>query len=458
MRRNYFAVFASIILVFAFVAPNLAYSETTRDKLWKEDLIFIRDNLKSTHKNLFFHLKESEYNRDFQNMISQVSESSDAKLAVMLQKAVAKINDPHTAIFYHAYGYIPETFKILSDGIFLYSARRSLIDAIGMKLLYIDGTPVYFALDKIRQIVATENDYWPNYVCQLYFSSVDVLFELGIIQNKEKFTYTFCMGNGTIKTFEIDATEHVSSVFKHKNISEAKSDELPLRWQEPNKYYFHRFIGENSDVLYVKYRSCKDQKEYPVSKLLEEIDQSIRKKFQESPNYKISKFIFDVRDNVGGDSRLFYPFWNKAKEMMRIGSLGMTITLINNSTCSSGTLNAFETKKLLGATLVGLPTGSKPYSWGPCKHYNPPNNRYIVISCAYSYVGDPNMTFENNALMPDIKVELRSNDYFNLKDPQLEAALNYAPEKNCQQVLARSSFSLTKFALSWTSTASPLFP
>lgn len=458
MRRKFFAVFVSIILVFALVAPNLAYSETTRDKLWKEDLIFIRDNLKSTHKNLFFHLKESEYNRDFQNMISQVSESSDAKLAVMLQKAVAKINDPHTAIFYHAYGYVPETFKILSDGIFLYSARRSLMDAIGMKLLYIDGTPVYFALDKIRQIVATENDYWPNYVCQLYFSSVDVLFELGIIQNKEKFTYTFCMGNGTIKTFEIDATEHVSSVFKHKNISEAKSDELPLRWQEPNKYYFHRFIGENSDVLYVKYRACQDQKGYPVSQFLEEIEQSVRKKFQESAKFKISKFIFDVRDNGGGNSGLFYPFWNRAREMMRAGNLGMVITLINNSTFSSGTLNAYETKRLLGATLVGLPTGNKPYTWGPCKFYSPPNNQDILISCTYSYIGDPNMTFENNALMPDVNVELRSNDYFNLKDPQLEAALNYAPEKNCKQVLARSSFSLTKFALSWTSTASPLFP
>ncbi len=458
MRRNYFAVFASIILVFALVAPNFAFSETTRDKLWKEDLIFIRDNLKSTHKNLFFHLKESEYNRDFQNMISQVSKSSDAKLAVMLQKAVAKIKDPHTAIYYNAYEYVPETFKILSDGIFLYSARRSLIDAIGMKLLYIDETPVYFALDKICQIVATENEYWPNVIGQRYFSCVDVLFELGIIQNKEKFTYTFCMGDGTIKTFEIDATEHVSSVFKHKNISEAKSDELPLRWQEPSKYYFHRFIGENSDVLYVKYRACQDQKGYPVSQFLEEIDQSIRKKFQESANFKISKFVFDVRDNGGGNSGLFYPFWNRVREMMRAGNLGMVITLINNSTFSSGTLNAYETKRLLGATLIGLPTGNKPYTWGPCKFYSPPNNPDIMISCTYSYIGDPNMTFENNALMPDVKVELRSNDYFNLKDPQLEAALNFVPDENCQQVLARSSSSLTKSCLSWTSSVFPLFP
>ncbi len=458
MRRNYFAVFASVILVCALAVPNFAYSETTRDKLWKEDLIFIRDNLKSTHKNLFFHLKESEYNKDFQNMISQVSKSDDARLAVMLQKAVAKICDPHTAIYYNAFEYIPETFKILSDGIFLYSARRSLIDAIGMKLLYIDETPVYFAFDKIRQIVATENDYWPNVIGQRYFSCVDVLFELGIIKDKSKFNYTFCMGNGAIKTFEIDVSEHVNSVFKHKNISEAKSDELPLRWQEPNKYYFHRFIGENSDILYVKYRACQDQKGYPVSQFLEEINQSIRKKYEEMPNFKISKFIFDVRDNGGGNSGLFYPFWNKAREMMRAGNLDMVITLINNSTFSSGTLNAYETKRLLGATLIGLPAGNKPYTWGPCKFYSPPNNSDILISCTYSYIGDPNMTFENNTLMPDVNVEFRSNDYFNLKDPQLEAALNYAPKNDRQDDGVISFSSLTEFFPSWTSSASPLFP
>jgi hypothetical protein len=82
-------------------------------------------------------------------------------------------------------------------------------------------------------------------------------------------------------------------------------------------------------------------------------------------------------------------------------------------------MHAVVLKEQLGATLVGEPTGQKPNAYGEIRWLVLPNSR---IAVRYSTKYWRTASDDPPSLEPDVFVSATSSDYFDMRDPALEAA------------------------------------
>jgi len=97
-------------------------------------------------------------------------------------------------------------------------------------------------------------------------------------------------------------------------------------------------------------------------------------------------------------------------------------TLIGRATFSSALMNAFDLKARTRAILVGEPTGGKPNHYGQVSSFNLPTSGVRVFHSTRFFrlsASDP------PSLEPDVRVEIRSQDYFEGRDPVLETVLGF---------------------------------
>lgn len=167
-------------------------------------------------------------------------------------------------------------------------------------------------------------------------------------------------------------------------------------------------------ALYFKYSRCKEDEDYPFTKLFTDLDKIL--------DLNPKKIIVDLRNNQGGNSSLFDPiskilraYINKKKPQV--------FCLINRRVFSSGVLNTHEMKYKLGALLVGQPTGQGVNHYGEVKTFKLPNTKIEV-----QYSSKFFKLIEDNAttIKPDILIEPTIDDYMNGKDP----VLNYCLTQN----------------------------
>lgn len=434
--------FVLTVTIVSFLIVNITHVSSVpfpqnRDYFWTKDLENIRDTLIKKHPNLFFQESREIFMADFQDIIDNVSQYSDNKIGIVLMKDVAKIGDPHTQVYYQKFSFLPIKFIQFPDGCFLSEIGEKYNKEIGKKLVAIDGKSMCEVMEKIVSIISTENDYWPRVASSIWLTSPEAMYELGICANQEEALYRFCDENGKLSEILLKYGNDFGKIRKHSNIENMNSANTPLRWRNPEKRFFYNILG-NDETLYICFRECPktDFDSEFQTMIYKPIKSLLDNKKPTKEGYQFNKVIIDFRGNLGGNSMEMHAFLMCLIRIRR-SSFRDVIALIDWGTFSSGALNAFETvccrdekldKSCNYGLLIGVPTGNKPFGWGWCEYFKPKTNYdSMIISCSTRFVGDKNMKFTLNSLVPDIDVPLYGQDYFNLKDPQLDRALSYDP-------------------------------
>jgi C-terminal processing protease CtpA/Prc len=170
-------------------------------------------------------------------------------------------------------------------------------------------------------------------------------------------------------------------------------------------------------MLYVRYDRCNDDKTRSIKQysedLIARLDQG-----------GVTRLIFDLRKNGGGNSALLDPLIGQLGRRPEFKVKGSLITLIGPGTFSSAQLNAVKLRDQAHSVLIGGSTGQKPNAYGEIKHFDLPNSRIAVWYSTKRFVTEPG---DPPSTMPDILAETTIVDYLSGRDPALEAAMAYHP-------------------------------
>jgi hypothetical protein len=393
---------------------NWARDPAARLSDWQQDIAFLARELPKRHCKAFFKCPRQDFEAATAALYDAVPRVSDQEVVVGLMKLVAMLGDAHTAIDvgnlkppFHQFSFASYVF---SDGPVIIAAREEQRDLIGCQLMAFGGVTSDEAFRRVMTASPFENQ--PTFIANAprLLSVPEIARAAGLIPTTARVTIEVRDSRGERHDVEL------IPLAPDEKLAMAAMDEkqLPLsRRKGPHSNWFQ--LIPQRKVLYLRYNTCADEPGQSVKSLAGQMLQAIDAN-------SVERVIVDVRGNGGGNSGLLEPFIAELKRRATVNHPGGIIVLIGRHTFSSAHMHAAYLKEKLGATLIGEPTGQKPNSYGELRWLVLPHSQIIVrYSTKYwrTARGDP------PSLDPDILVRTSSADYFGLRDPVLETAIEF---------------------------------
>ncbi len=413
--------------------------DENRNSKWITDMEYLRNTILETHP-LFGHgevadplpfTKEELINQreifisSFDDLISRIPSLSDADILFDAQLIIAQqLQDVHTKLFLFGNEqapYYPFRFKGFGLDQYVYLAGEGYEEALGKRLVAINGIDILDILSRIAPYFSTDNGNLYIFLSRVLgqLSYVELLARVGVVNGIEPADYTFVNEDGT--TFVIKAEPVIINYDDNpfSNWTKFLPDEKLTRYldKKPEVRYYYEYWEEES-TLYWRDRSCWPMDDYSRVDLFNDM----RKVLYEN---KPRKLIFDFRDNIGGPMNHFDGFLLSVKNA--IFSIDTKVyVLVNNSTASAGVvMSSFAKRRLNNITIVGAPCGQAPMTFAGPLDCSLPNSK-VKFMCAKAYYSAmPDIDYPTNTLMPDIYIEDSFTDYKNQYDRVIETIKAY---------------------------------
>jgi len=383
---------------------------------WKEDLDQLAFELPRRHKNLFFACEQKNFEQQIEELKSGLEQYDNFMIAVNIAKIIASVKDAHTALMLPAMRFIPFEFYWFEEGIYIVGATAGYADFLLSKVTHINGMAIHDVMQRVAEIVPRENTSFLKAQLPKYLSSAEALYGLKIIDDFNKVELTAEGADGRSRKV---MTDTCPSFGFHRSMTGPDIPAgscVPLFRQNKDQSFWSHFLEADS-TMYFNYNSCKDRKDISVrefgSDLMEFIIQN-----------NVQKLIIDMRNNLGGDSRLLESFIEKLSENRKLNTRGGIFVVLGRDTFSSALLNAYALKNKTAAIFVGEATGGKPNCYGEVEYLRLRNSGLkIRFSTVYYKVieDDRQLSF-----FPEIECKVTFADYLGNRDACVEYALGFS--------------------------------
>ena len=396
---------------------NLPEKDTlTRQQQWRYDLLHISNLLPMRHPSLFFRLPEQEFKERINSISRTASDMSDVEIFLSLRRVFTQIGDAHTTISppNELAGMYPLEFYWFKDGLFVTAAGRGYEQALKARLVQIGETGAETIYKAVSTIIPHENVWQVRKESPYPMRTPKMLEGLGLVTEANSHRLTFETAQGRRFVLDVEAVplnrwREIQWTYALDRTDPA----LPVSLQRRKGWYWFEYI-EPSKTLYFQYNRCKEMREKPIAALTKELLALI-------DSHDVGKFIFDIRYNGGGGSRVVEPLI-KALTSCRVNRHGKLFCLIARKTFSSAILNAVDFRRETQAIFVGEPTSGKPGHFGQVENMVLPYSK-IRVKHSTKYCGRPDI--DSTTMTPDIRIEFSSEDFFAGRDPVLETVLAY---------------------------------
>ncbi len=380
---------------------------------WQSDLIFLKDHAPLFHKDLFNKMSRSEYDSYISALNSEIPSLTSNQIYARFMKLVTMFGDGHTTMQASTAEFYPVRFHVFSDGIYVIDADRK--DLIGKKLESIEGVNVNDVYEMLIPYVARDNEWQIKTMMPLYMVNARLLNGVGIAGSDKEISIELIDGAENKSLEKFSTIPHLE-FRKYMPYSYAEISDPPLYLQNTNKNYWFEYLPD-SKTLYFKYNVVLADNSESVSKLIKRMSEVVEQN-------EIEKFIIDVRNNGGGNNFTSVNFINFISNNPKINQRGKLFLIIDRKTFSAASFFTSGIENMTEAIIFGEPTGATPNHYGDAAALTLPNSglavRLSTILWQNSFPWDSRVS-----TVPDIEVELSSDDYFNGKDPVLEKVLQY---------------------------------
>jgi hypothetical protein len=406
---------AGAVLAAAALAAGLAAGcpGPARDSLEERsaDLDFLVRELPRRHKNLYFKITAAEWRARVERFKASLPDLNEDEFRVGMSRLVAAAGDAHTSLrppMAHAFPVMLFWFK---EGIFLTNALPEHADVVYQKLAAVDGHPVAVVIEAFTEIISHENDAQVRYVLPQVLASAEALHGLRLIGNPEQAVFTFLDETG--RSTDLTLAPLPLAAAPVWAIAAGKPSEGPLYMRDRRTPYWFAPLPE-AKAVYLKYNSCREIEARPFASFVKDVFAAVEERQAE-------RLILDLRDNGGGDSSVFAPFFKELAKSTRVNRKGGLFVILGRRTFSSAVLNAVDLRKRAPAVFVGEPTGGKPNHFGEVKTLRLPRMK-LEVSYSTKYF---QAAYEDPpSLMPDVLIEMSIADFRARRDPVLEAILS----------------------------------
>jgi len=399
-----------------------------------EDFHYLVDTIESVHPDPYACIGEEEWERRKDALEAMFTDSlSAAQYYFALSSLVTSVGDAHTILrFEETDKGLALTFKWVEEGLVIAEdsgqfRKGDLILNTG------DRTPRQL-LDQMDEIVSSENSYRVKDESTRHLRRRPVLERLGLVQD-EAVPLTVERGGEIVKLaaqFEVQLP----------GLKE-RSDEL---LEQRHDWY----VDRENDLGVFSLVVCVDD---------EVLRRDVGDFFAAVSDNEIENVIIDVRENVGGQSRVVesllrhlpidnylnygstiryseqaaervgmrrtrgtssYPPSTRRVEPVDDPFTGDVFILIGNRTFSAGNWIAVVFRDNDLATIIGEPTGNAPSSFGDMISFQLPNTRFILGVSYKSFTRPDPSNDHQDALYPDILINRTRDDIINGIDPVID--------------------------------------
>jgi hypothetical protein len=370
---------------------------------WQADLAFLGKELPARHKNAYHHISRAEFERRVSELNAAIPKMTDVQIRGGIAQLVAAIGDGHTWAEFPSQRRFDAIFREFPEGLFVVRTPKDQADAMGARVVSIDGTSAADIRKRLSPFIPEENEYsWQAYVTEM--PNAAAMEASGIIRSQESEELTL---EKTGKTFKV--------ILHSVAARDPRPEWAPMPFQTPpylerrGNYWFEYLPG--SKTLYINYNSCAEMQSLPFQRFAEQVMEQVAK---QAPD----KVVFDLRNNAGGNSEVWAPLRRAINNTPALRPKGRTYVIVGPGTFSSGMLNALELKEQIHAIVAGEPTTERPDHYGDVRRFQLPNS-HIGVSYATQYfrvlAGDP------PSLLPELRAPLTVADFFAGRDPVMEA-------------------------------------
>ena len=390
-----------------------------RDEAWRIAIYRLLAERERIHPNPYQGIDKATYLAAADDLARQIPSLNDDQALAGITRLAAMPSwngrEGHSGIFpflpvdgTHAY---PLRFWRFSDGLVITTARPPYEDLNGARVTAIAGKPIDAVMALVEPMAPRDNPSNLLAYGPLYMRQSELLAGVGVIDRVGPAAFSVVDRNGTARDVTVEPIPAADDV--------VWTNALPLILPTRDAMWLHdqaeriwwRFL-EDSKTLYLQYNEVMPPGSVP-SEVLARVAQG-----------GVERVVVDLRNNGGGDNHTY----GQLLEALRDPSIdrpGRLVVLIGRLTFSAAGNFATEVEATTGAVFVGEAMGSSPNLYGDVRRTALPSIGHdVYIASRYhqmSTADDPRITVE-----PDVAVPYSSNDYFNDRDPQLEAAIRTA--------------------------------
>lgn len=409
-----------------------------------EDLEYLINKVKNVHIGTFNGISKGQ-EFIFQKAKDKLYEGiSIGEFAFIANEVIGSLEDAHSRLeinFSQGDKYIDVQALWLKDGVYVCEDDTHLKK--GDKILEIGGRSIDYIFHELKNLIPHENEYivkakaFNKYNKMSFLFSDIVLDYLNLIEDEK----VLLKIERQKKTFNISC-----------NLKEYECHQESEKWLE---YYIHK----DSNIGVFKLDQCIFNEEYKLR---------LRNFFKEIYSNDIKNVVVDLRNNMGGDSRVAYEFLNYlnieeykdyrmderiseeiidvyknlfGKDDLQIGYIkaedrdyiikshknsvtyekfkGQLYVLTSNTTFSSARSFAVIIKDNSLGTIVGEPTGGKPSSYGNVARFKMPNSK-IKLSLSTNKFIRTNENIDEDSLYPDVEVNTTIDNIIKGEDSQIK--------------------------------------
>jgi hypothetical protein len=203
---------------------------------------------------------------------------------------------------------------------------------------------------------------------------------------------------------------------------------LPLGWED-TKTYFRDSLLSNESIYYIQYNKCwsreaeEDYGSGASALFMPSFKEFEKKALKTLKKNDITKLVFDLRFNNGGQPLQFMSFIHKLKKT-GIEKRAKVYLLIGRKTSSAAIINAFDLMNTFDVISVGEDTGGRPNHYAGRSRFVMTASNLIV-----SYSTEHITLMEGNpeSLTPLIPAPDTFKEFMQGIDPGLEAIRHHTP-------------------------------
>lgn len=355
------------LIVTAFAFQVLA--QKMDNDLWLQDLEAYKTGLEQKHIDVYNKISDNEFDSELEIIKSSIGNKPDFQLVMDLMRLTRKIGDGHTAISLsnietHNF---PFEIKQFGNDWRIVKIAQPFGHLLGTRLIAVDETPMAIAAQKVGEVAQfVENPHSKIIRTAQYFPISELLFELNLIKQKEKASFTFKSDDGTVFTETLTVSANNEPV---------KFTELTISVPEIEKpeetlitgFWYAPISG--TDALYIHFEN------YPTfEEMMQIAEEMVGFIFQNN----IRKLVIDLRNNGGGDLYVGLVLANALNLADPVDWKSGVYVLADKVTFSAATSNTALFRELLNAKIVGEPTGSNPTGFQDMDTFELPNSKLVV--------------------------------------------------------------------------------
>lgn len=410
----------------------LAQAQTNlSSEQWKEDVRHLQTKVHQDYSNLFIKTNKEEFDSATNVLINEIPSLKDHEITVRIAELVALFGYGHTALWLTSWRYnravnfhqLPVNFYSFSEGIYLQGVHRDYKDLLAAKVLKIEDVEVEKVLEIIRPVVSAENDQFFKAHGIHYLGVPEVLHAKGVIQNMDEVELTVEIGGQVIKrkikpTISSEFPGKYSLIQSNENWLESRQQpengETPLWLKDLHRKYHYEYLPSDQ-VIYLRQSEVVNEDHESLadfySKVSEFIDQN-----------SVKRLIIDLRLNSGGNNYNNRDVLLTLIRNEKLRERGSLIVILGRRTFSAAQNFVNEIDNYTEAIFVGEPTAENINFMGDSRVEILPNSG-LSVRLSFAWWQDKPQWENDQWLAPDIPVEMSFDDYWNGRDPILEAAI-----------------------------------